>query len=82
MKCYRMADHIIFLLFRFAGVYDCPLIWFSTLEPQWMLLQTVDEMPNPAYSTDMFSKEIPPFTFVQRVRELLIKIEGKLLQTL
>lgn len=47
-----------------------------------MLLQTVDEMPNPAYSTDMFSTTIPPFTFVQRIRELFIKIEGKILQTL
>ncbi|XP_023943057.2 UDP-glucosyltransferase 2-like [Bicyclus anynana] len=66
----------------FAGVFNCPLIWFSSIEPHWMVMQLIDEIPNPAYSTDMLTADsIPPLTFRQRVVELYTQIVGRLAQT-
>nr|XP_034836075.1 UDP-glucuronosyltransferase 2B2-like [Maniola hyperantus] len=64
----------------FAGVFNCPLIWLSTVDPHWMVLQLVDEMPNPAYTVDILSDSIPPLTFVQRAIQLGLQIMGKLLK--
>ncbi|XP_047511764.1 UDP-glucosyltransferase 2-like isoform X6 [Pieris napi] len=61
-------------------VFDCPLIWLSTIEPHWMVLQLIDEIPNPAYTPDSHTVYAPPFTFWQRVELLLHSILGRYLQ--
>ncbi|XP_046972359.1 UDP-glucosyltransferase 2-like [Vanessa cardui] len=65
----------------FSGVFNCPLIWLSTVEPHWMMLQLVDETPNPSYSADISSGNVPPLTFSQRLKELGLQIFGKLIKT-
>ncbi|XP_039760006.1 UDP-glucosyltransferase 2-like [Pararge aegeria] len=65
----------------FAAVFDCPLIWFSTVQPHWMVVRLVDEIPNPAYTVDILSDNVPPLTFKQRVEELCFQTMGRLLQT-
>ncbi|XP_050355017.1 UDP-glucosyltransferase 2-like [Nymphalis io] len=64
----------------FAGIYNCPFIWFSTVEPHWMVLQLVDEMPNPSYTSNIMSATVPPLSFPQRITELGVQIMGKLFQ--
>ncbi|XP_050682428.1 UDP-glucosyltransferase 2-like isoform X2 [Leptidea sinapis] len=55
----------------FAAVYDCPLIWFSTMEPHWMVLRLIDEATNPAYSIEVLSKHLStPLSFSQRLEAL------------
>ncbi|XP_023943055.1 UDP-glucosyltransferase 2 [Bicyclus anynana] len=66
----------------FAGVFNCPFIWFSTVEPHWMVLRLVDEVTNPAYSVDILSDSVPPLTFTQRVKELGLLTAGRLIQAL
>ncbi|XP_050682422.1 UDP-glucosyltransferase 2-like isoform X2 [Leptidea sinapis] len=61
----------------FAAVYDCPNIWFSSLEPHWMVLRLIDEMPNPAYVPDSLSSKSPPLAFMERVEELYNSIRGR-----
>ncbi|XP_050682425.1 UDP-glycosyltransferase UGT5-like isoform X5 [Leptidea sinapis] len=59
----------------FAAVYDCPLIWFLTVEPHWMVLRLIDEATNPAYSTDVLAKYLStPLSFVQRLGSLYDRI--------
>ncbi|XP_050355009.1 UDP-glucosyltransferase 2-like [Nymphalis io] len=65
-----------------AGVFNCPLIWFSTVEPHWMVLQLVDETPNPSYNVDILSSNVPPLNFSQRLSELGLQILGKLIKIL
>ncbi|XP_046972156.1 UDP-glucosyltransferase 2-like [Vanessa cardui] len=64
----------------FSAVFNCPLIWLSPSEPHWMILQLVDEIPNPSYNVDILSGNVPPLTFTQRVMELGSQIIGKLLK--
>ncbi|GBP15255.1 hypothetical protein EVAR_92253_1 [Eumeta japonica] len=54
----------------FAPLFQCPLIWSSSVDPHWMVLQLVDEAANPAYVADSMSNNAPPFTFLERVEEL------------
>ncbi|XP_063832465.1 UDP-glucosyltransferase 2-like [Ostrinia nubilalis] len=54
----------------FAAVYGCPLIWLSSVEPHTMILQLVDESLHPAYNPGLMSSSAPPFTFMERVKEL------------
>ncbi|VVC89234.1 unnamed protein product [Leptidea sinapis] len=61
----------------FAAVYDCPNIWLSTLEPHWMVLRLLDEIPNPAYMPDSLSSKSPPLRFMERVEELYNSIKGR-----
>ncbi|XP_038207501.1 UDP-glycosyltransferase UGT5-like [Zerene cesonia] len=64
----------------YAGIpviYDCPFIWFSTVDPHWMVLKLIDEVPNPAYVPDIFSSEIPPFSFWQRAKQLFTQLYMK-----
>ncbi|CAK1545458.1 unnamed protein product [Leptosia nina] len=65
----------------FSAVYQCPLIWLSTVEPHWMVLQIIDEAPNPSYTPDCQTYHVPPFNFWQRVVELLNIIFGRLIQS-
>ncbi|XP_028025310.1 UDP-glucuronosyltransferase 2B1-like [Bombyx mandarina] len=54
----------------FHAVLDCPLIWFSTIEPHWMVLRLIDEYPNPAYTSHFQDSFEVPFTFVERMSVL------------
>ncbi|GBP42162.1 UDP-glucuronosyltransferase 2B15 [Eumeta japonica] len=58
----------------FAALFQCPLIWSSSLDPHWLILQLVDEAANPSYVPDILSNNLPPFTFSQRVQELWTQI--------
>ncbi|XP_073959119.1 UDP-glucosyltransferase 2-like isoform X1 [Choristoneura fumiferana] len=60
-----------------ASVFNCPLIWSSSLEPHGKILSLIDDDPNPAYVPDIMSDILPPFTFSQRVIELWKLIKGK-----
>ncbi|XP_053616041.1 uncharacterized protein LOC128678482 [Plodia interpunctella] len=61
----------------FAPVFNCPLIWSSSMEPHAAVLSLIDEDPNPAYTADHMSSQDPPFSFPERVSELwtLLKIK-------
>ncbi|OWR54771.1 UDP-glucosyltransferase precursor [Danaus plexippus plexippus] len=63
-----------------SNVYNCPYIWFSSVEPHWMILDLVDESPNPSYNADITSDSVPPFSFLQRVKELSFQALGRLLR--
>ncbi|KAJ8711851.1 hypothetical protein PYW08_008805 [Mythimna loreyi] len=54
----------------FASVFECPLIWSSSVDPHWHILQLIDEPTNPAYTVDFMSTYFPPLSFSQRVNEL------------
>lgn len=54
-------------------MFECPLIWFSTMEPHWMVLQLVHEATNPSYTPALLSRNLPPFTFAQRLEELFLQ---------
>ncbi|KOB65062.1 Phenol UDP-glucosyltransferase [Operophtera brumata] len=54
-----------------ASVFECPFIWSSSLEPHTMVLRLIDEIPNPAYIPDHMSPLNPPFSFRERVDELM-----------
>ncbi|XP_022815699.1 UDP-glucuronosyltransferase 2B15-like [Spodoptera litura] len=60
----------------FSAVFQCPYIWFSTIEPHWTIMNLVSGPMNPAYTTDYLQAQIPPFTFMGRVRELWTQIKG------
>ncbi|CAG9793355.1 unnamed protein product [Diatraea saccharalis] len=51
-------------------VFQAPLIWLGTTEAHWQVLRVIDEIPNPAYTIDMFSETIPPFNFLERASGL------------
>ncbi|XP_023949681.2 UDP-glucosyltransferase 2-like [Bicyclus anynana] len=58
----------------FAGLYNCPLIWFSPSNLNWMVFDLIDEATNPAYSVDAVSSSTLPLTFRERVAELGLHI--------
>ncbi|CAH1636135.1 unnamed protein product [Spodoptera littoralis] len=64
----------------FASVFDCPLIWLSSVEVHWMILQLVDQPTNPAYTVDLMSTYAPPLSFWQRANELWTQVTIKFLQ--
>ncbi|CAH1636136.1 unnamed protein product [Spodoptera littoralis] len=64
----------------FASVFDCPLIWLSSVEVHWMILQLVDQPTNPAYTVDIMSTYTPPLNFWQRANELWTQVKIKFLQ--
>ncbi|XP_063832428.1 UDP-glucosyltransferase 2-like [Ostrinia nubilalis] len=53
-----------------APLFNAPLIWMGSTEAHWQVLKLVDEIPNPAYSVDLFSVKRPPLTFWERMVEL------------
>ncbi|XP_047993394.1 UDP-glucosyltransferase 2-like isoform X2 [Leguminivora glycinivorella] len=57
----------------FATVFNCPLIWSSTTEAHWMVLSLIDEASNPAYTPDMNSAAVPPFSLAQRMMQFTIQ---------
>nr|ANI22010.1 UDP-glycosyltransferase 40U2 [Spodoptera exigua] len=58
-----------------ATIFDCPLIWMSSVEVHWKLLSLIDQPLNPAYSVDMMSTSQPPLSFTERVSELWTQIQ-------
>ncbi|KOB76026.1 UDP-glycosyltransferase UGT40Q1 [Operophtera brumata] len=71
---------ICIFVFSIASVFECPYIWSSSLEPHTMVLRLIDEIPNPAYIPDHMSPLNPPFSFWERVNELMnvLKLGRKL----
>lgn len=67
---------IKFFLLRLSAVFDCPFIWFSTIEPHWMITSIVDEVLHPAYNADFLNGRLPPFSFSERVHELWTLVNG------
>ncbi|XP_038207318.1 UDP-glycosyltransferase UGT5-like isoform X2 [Zerene cesonia] len=63
-----------------SAVFNCPFIWVSPVDPHWKMLALVDDVANPAYTPDILSDILPPFSFVQRVKELGLQIFGLGLQ--
>ncbi|XP_059051970.1 UDP-glucosyltransferase 2-like [Achroia grisella] len=64
-----------------ATIFDCPLIWFSTIDPHWVILSLIDESTNPAYVPDRLSSSIPPFNFKERVSGLLLQLVSSAFKT-
>ncbi|XP_061727449.1 UDP-glucosyltransferase 2-like isoform X2 [Cydia pomonella] len=54
-----------------ASLYNCPLIWSSSVEAHWIVLQLIHEPSNPSFNANVLSTTIPPFTFFERVANLL-----------
>ncbi|KAL0818830.1 hypothetical protein ABMA28_008150 [Loxostege sticticalis] len=59
------------LVCGFAAVFQCPLIWSSSMDPHNLVLSLIDEDPNPAYTPDNMSPVYPPFNFIERTISLL-----------
>ncbi|KAI5638552.1 UDP-glucoronosyl and UDP-glucosyl transferase domain-containing protein [Phthorimaea operculella] len=55
-----------------SAVFDCPYIWVVSGNPHWMVLDLIDEIPNPAFNPEIMSSNIPPLDFFQRARELFM----------
>ncbi|KAG6458622.1 UDP-glucosyltransferase 2 [Manduca sexta] len=53
-----------------APLFQCPLVWVATTEAHAHVLRVIDEIPNPAYSVDLFSTSRPPLSFTERVTSL------------
>ncbi|CAG9793353.1 unnamed protein product [Diatraea saccharalis] len=58
-----------------ASLYDCPMIWATSMGPHWQALRLIDQPSNPAYTADYLSSNNAPFTFRQRVEELWAQIK-------
>nr|WEU75320.1 uridine diphosphate-glycosyltransferases 40AP4 [Glyphodes pyloalis] len=58
----------------FSAIFNAPYVWVSTVEPHWMVLRLIDERSNPAYTADITSANTYPFSFKERVQQLLIQI--------
>ncbi|CAK1594086.1 unnamed protein product [Parnassius mnemosyne] len=58
----------------FSAIFDCPFIWFTTMEPFWTTFYLIDEASNPTYTTFPMSNNIAPFTFKERVQELILQV--------
>ncbi|XP_045487122.1 uncharacterized protein LOC111000247 [Pieris rapae] len=65
-----------------ASIFESPLIWCSTTEAYWQSLELIDEVPCPAYHVDLFSHNDTPFTFWQRLEELAVIIQRKILASI
>ncbi|KAJ8709299.1 hypothetical protein PYW07_009125 [Mythimna separata] len=63
------------------ALFDCPLIWVCSTEPDWHAFRIMDGITNPAYSLDLFTHYTLPLSFWQRA-EGLYKLVKKNLQLL
>ncbi|XP_068619571.1 UDP-glucosyltransferase 2-like [Battus philenor] len=64
----------------FSSVFNCPLIWSSSMEPHWLVTELIDESFNPAYNPQHLSDALPPFNFFERVQQLWSIINTKYLK--
>ncbi|XP_013173124.1 PREDICTED: UDP-glucuronosyltransferase-like [Papilio xuthus] len=53
-----------------AAAFNCPYIWFFPYEPSYISLALIDEVTNPSYTANIEMRDIPPFTFWQRLQLL------------
>ncbi|KAH9636331.1 hypothetical protein HF086_012596 [Spodoptera exigua] len=60
----------------FQAVFQCPFIWFSTIQPHWAILNMVHGPLNPSYNSDYIIGNVAPFTFKERVYELWVQLKG------
>ncbi|XP_022815545.1 UDP-glucuronosyltransferase 1-1-like isoform X2 [Spodoptera litura] len=67
---HMMAD----LSASYATIFDCPLIWVSPVEVNALSIGLIDVLPNPAYTTDAMALYTAPFTFLERLEELWMRI--------
>lgn len=58
------------LMFRFAALYNCPLIWSYSMGAHWLVMRLLDDPTNPAYASDYMMPINPPFSFFQRFKVL------------
>ncbi|CAK1545454.1 unnamed protein product [Leptosia nina] len=58
----------------FSALYDCPFIWFFPYDQYLEIFRVMHTPPNPAYTPNLRTRNIPPFTFQQRVQELWYSI--------
>ncbi|XP_014360112.2 UDP-glucosyltransferase 2 isoform X1 [Papilio machaon] len=65
-----------------APLFKCPLIWFGSTEAHWQVLQIMDEIPNPSYNVDIFSKSRSPLTFWERIMELWMIFKKSMMMNL
>ncbi|XP_045517771.1 UDP-glycosyltransferase UGT5-like [Pieris brassicae] len=61
-------DHDIYS--GFSAVFECPFIWFFPYDQYIEIFRLIHTPPNPAYTPNMRTINLPPFTFIQRVQEL------------
>ncbi|XP_045487170.1 UDP-glucosyltransferase 2 isoform X2 [Pieris rapae] len=59
----------------FSAVFECPFIWFFPYDQYIEILRLIHTPPNPAYTPNMRTINLPPFTFIQRVQELWYTID-------
>ncbi|CAK1594079.1 unnamed protein product [Parnassius mnemosyne] len=62
----------------FSSVFNCPLIWSSSMEPHSLVLDLIDEALNPAYNPHHLSDILQPFSFFDRINELWTLIDTKI----
>ncbi|CAF4920094.1 unnamed protein product [Pieris macdunnoughi] len=61
-------DHEIYS--GFSAVFECPFIWFFPYDQYIEIFRLIHTPPNPAYTPNAKTINVPPFTFKQRVQEL------------
>ncbi|XP_037868047.1 UDP-glucosyltransferase 2 [Bombyx mori] len=64
----------------FSEIFNCPLIWASSMEPHSVILRLIDEIPHPAYSSNMLGIFEPPYNFVQRAINTSLEIALKVIK--
>ncbi|XP_072933213.1 UDP-glucosyltransferase 2-like [Epargyreus clarus] len=65
-----------------APLFKCPLIWIGSTEAHWQVLRLIDEIPNPAYSVDLFSDNRAPLSLSERISEMWTLVEKYLIVNL
>ncbi|GBP42148.1 Ecdysteroid UDP-glucosyltransferase [Eumeta japonica] len=61
----------------FAALYKVPLVWMSSMDPHWQVLEVIDEPSNAAYTAGVLTTVVPPFSFLERVEELFSQLYMK-----
>ncbi|XP_047510867.1 UDP-glucosyltransferase 2-like [Pieris napi] len=54
----------------FSAVFNCPYVSFFPYHDDLNIFEVMHETPNPAYTANIGTGNIPPFSFYQRVQEL------------
>ncbi|CAH2054203.1 unnamed protein product, partial [Iphiclides podalirius] len=62
----------------FSSVFNCPLIWASSMEPHPMVLDVMNDLLNPAYNPSYLSDLVAPYDFWSRVEELCTFVNVKI----
>ncbi|CAB3238630.1 unnamed protein product [Arctia plantaginis] len=62
-------------------LYNCPMIWIFSMGSHFQAIRLIADPANPAYETNYYGTDVPPFTFMQRVKELLGRIKWSYYKT-